>query len=500
MEVRLNFSRFDGTGRTPRPVQKQFLDWLAENWNEADVFAGQLSVGSGKSALARALQIATGAHVITPSNVLIEQYMATYPRNNFLMGKARYSCFWGVSCSERVDVMEQPACAECPYQKCRSRAHTEPTFFNPLSLFYFKMQMKERPKVLVVDEAHQLSSMILMLCEKKFRRSMYRWTDKCLSEIYLLEWMREQIRKLEKLSLVYEKAKDAKGRKKFSEITGELESLRIVSTTLADDPGNYAIYTENGKYRGKPETFLVVRPVRPPKLVVRRILDCGKILILSGTLLPTDIEDLAVDRTVRFIDLPSPIPKEQRPILYRPVSFAMNYKTDPKQIVDAIERVLDEFPNRNTIVHVSYALSAKLFPHFKRPVLHNTSENKTEVLERFKRTGGVFLAAGCAEGIDLKDDLCRLNIIPQLMFPNLSDVVVQKRKAQEGGEDWYGLETMKICVQMAGRSTRHETDHSVTVVMDPNFSRVVNRLKTKLPQSFLEALVWSGSTKDLKCG
>jgi Rad3-related DNA helicase len=467
-----------------------FFGWLRDNWDRADVLCGQLPVGSGKSAIARAIQMAVGAHVITPSNILIEQYRADYKAVNYLKGKAHYQCTSGLSCSDWQDVLEQPACASCPYKQCKERAYSEPTFFNPLSLYYFRLAPGSvRPAVLVVDEAHQLASMILMLCAKKFRRGLYKFDERCTHEVYLIEWMAEQLRKLNKLAALYTETRNYK---KLAEITAEIESIAIVKGSLQSDPQNYAIYIEQGKYRGRPETYLQVRPIRPPREVVRRLLDCGKLILLSGTLLPTDIEDLAAERHSLSVDLPSPIPKERRPILYRPAQFPVNHATDPALIARAIEGVVRDFPGRNAIVHVSYSLSAKLVPHLRIPVIHNTPETKTDALERFKRLGGVFLAAGCAEGLDLKDDLCRLNIIPRLSYPDLKDPVVQKRKALHGGDEWYALETLKVAVQQTGRSTRHENDESTTVVLDPNFSRIVNRYKKKLPQSFVEAIRWTG--------
>ena len=492
---KIDFRKFDGSGRKPRGVQTQFLEWLAENWDEADCFAGQLPVGSGKSGLSRALQIATGAHVITPSNVLIDQYTDTYPSQNYLKGKARYSCFSGLSCSDWTDTLEQEPCRSCPYQECRNRAKSEPTFFNPLSLHFFRLSLQRgqtRPPrfpVLVVDEAHQLPQMILMLAGKRFRRSLYKFDDSAVNEVHLEAWLVEQIRKLDKLAHLY---KSSGNMKRLAEIADELSSTSLVLSSLREDPENYCVYLERGRYRGRKDVFLNVRPVKPPKNIVRELLDSGKIILLSATLFPSDIEDLAPGRVVRSIDLPSPIPKDRRPILYRPASFAMNVDTDPAMIVSWIEAQLRAFPNRNTIIHTTYAQSAKLIPHFTRPILHNTSENKNEVLERFKRDGGVFLAAGCAEGIDLHGDLCRLNLIPTLQRPNLGDPVVAKRRALEKGDEWYDLETLKVAIQQAGRSTRAENDSSTVIVGDPLFSRLVAKRKAKLPQSFLEAIKWTG--------
>ncbi len=124
------------------------------------------------------------------------------------------------------------------------------------------------------------------------------------------------------------------------------------------------------------------------------------------------------------------------------------------------------------------------------PYICNNAENKIEKLEYFKKHGGVFLAAGCSEGIDLADDKCRLNIIPQLLFPSLGDPIVIKRKALVDGQLWYGLEVMKTCIQQYGRSTRHEKDWSNTFIFDPLFGMVYGQTKAHLPKYFSEAIKW----------
>lgn len=434
--------------------------------------------------------MAVGAHVITPSNILIEQYRDVYPRVNYLKGKGHYQCTSGLSCSDWTDVLEQKACSSCPYVACKEKARSEPTFFNPLSLHYWRLNPNNpKPSVLVVDEAHQLPAMLLMMCAKKFRRSQYRFDDRCTHEVYLVQWMADLLRKLSKLAALYEQTRNYK---KLAEISQEIESVAIVKGAVEDDPQNFAIYIEEGKYRNRPDQFLQVRPIRPPRNVVQQMLACDKLVLISGTLLPSDVEDLAAGRPHQFLDLPSPIPKDRRPLLYRPAPFPMNYETDPRDVARLVDKTLDDFPGLNAIVHVTYSLSQKIVPHFKRSVIHNTAATKNDALARFKRDGGVFIASGCAEGLDLKDDLCRLNIIPRLSYPDLKDPVVQKRRALEGGEEWYALETLKVAIQQTGRSTRHENDQSTTVVLDPNFSRLVQRYKRKLPRSFIDAIRWTG--------
>lgn len=484
-------SGFDGSGRKPRQTQIDGLQWLSDNWHKSDRFCINATVGSGKSAMARAIARITRGHVITPSNLLIDQYIADYPAVNFMKGKSHYQCQWGVSCSDWQDVAEQPACEKCPYKGCKTDAlKGVSTFFNPMSLYYTASHPDwQEPQVLIVDEAHQLNSMMLMLSGARLRKSVFKYPTNSTSEMVLVPWLTDQISKYQKLATFY------KGEpSKLKEVTDELQALRMTRAGLSEDAQNYAIYTEKGTHRGRPEEFLCLKPLRPPQFVIDRILQGRKIILMSGTLVESDIKDLFGEKPYLYLDLPSPIPKESRAISYAPVSFKLNRSTDPSIVVRAIESIVKQYPNRNTIIHVSYSNSKRLAPHFTLPILVNDQKNKDKILDKFKVEGGVFLAAGCAEGIDLKDDYCRLNIIPQLSFPNLLDPMVQKRKALADGAVWYALETLKTTIQQAGRSTRGVDDHSITVIMDPNFAWVYRMVKNKLPASFKEAIKWGNIT------
>lgn len=482
--------RFDGSGRTPRPLQVEYLKDLAANWDKADIHAANLPVGFGKAACAKAIQLATKGAIIVPSNILMNQTVEDYPRSNFLKGKMHYTCQHGMSCQDWCTVFEQKPCEKCPYQDAKNAAlEGVPTFYNPMSLYYLALNPDYEPApVMIVDEAHTLVSMLMMLCSKRLPRSVYKFNDDCKSELYLVKWLESQHLQLNKLLNLYRRSKNFK---KAAEIALEKESLSIIKQAFEEDSQNLAVWIDKGTYKGRPETFLNIQPVRPPRYLINKLLAATKIVMFSGTLFPADLEDLTQGRSYRFTDMPSPIPKERRPVYYKPVDFPLNFNTDPQKIVTAIESVLKKHPGDNAIIHVSYALSKKLAPLFKAPILANVAYDKDEVVDKFKKEGGIFLAAGCAEGIDLKGNLCRLNIIPKLLYPNLMDPVVQKRKALKDGEEWFLLQTMLITIQQVGRSTRSEDDWSNTYVLDPTFTRVYSRIKHKLPKSFCEAIKWS---------
>lgn len=478
--------RFDGTDRKPRAVQVEALNWISENWS-SKVLCLNLPVSVGKSAIAKSIADTVGAHIITPSNILINQYTETYPEHNFLKGKIHYTCSSGISCQDWIDTCEQAACPDCPYIGCKTKSMQESTFFNPMSLYYATADFRwTSPRTLIVDEAHQLGSMLLMLSGFSIGYSAFHFPKNCTNELVLIAWLDDQIKRLGKQISLHKRDKA-----KISKLAGELSSFKIVKDGVAENPQNYAIWTHKGTLRGRPEVFLNVKPLTPPRNLVSKLLASRNLILMSGTLFPTDIRDLLGDVPYKLLDLPSPIPKERRPVFVRPVKYPMNRFTDPKLIAASIEEVIALHPGENVIIHVTYSLSEQLRKHFTQPILYNDKTNKDTILEQFKKSGGIFLAAGCAEGIDLKGDLCRVNIIPKMPYPNLGDPMVAKRRTLVDGETWYTNCIMKTVIQQVGRSTRTEEDWSASYILDPNFERKFRECKSTLPKSFVESVVLS---------
>lgn len=482
---------FDGSGRKPRQVQIDALEWLANDWHKHKISVLSAPVGSGKSAIARAIQLGTDAAIIVPANILMRQYIDTYHNTNYLMGKSHYKCTYsGLSCKDWQELAGNSACSNCPYTQCKTNAQQgEPTFYNPMSYYYLARQSRDAiPDVMVVDEAHQLAPMILMLCGTRLSKSRFGFSDKCLNEIYLVQWLKAVETKLKRMIDQYTKTGDFK---KLIQLVSDTEAIQLTREGMEENAQNYAIWISEGKLYGRKESFLNIKPIRPPRFITKRILSANRIVLMSGTVTATDVADLFPDSAVRFMDLPSPIPMAQRPVYYRPTPFAMNWQTNPAHIVREIEAVIKLNPGVNTIIHVTYSLARTLAPYFTVPILTNTAEDKDAVLEQFKKEGGILLAAGMAEGIDLPGDLCRLNIIPKLAYPDLKDPVVQKRKALEDGDEWYNLQTLTKLVQQTGRSTRTIDDFSKTYILDPGFVWRFKKCKDKLPKSFVESIIWS---------
>ena len=72
------------------------------------------------------------------------------------------------------------------------------------------------------------------------------------------------------------------------------------------------------------------------------------------------------------------------------------------------------------------------------------------------------------EGVDLKDELSRFQILMKVPYPYFGSPLVKKKSSKYSW--WYGFSTAKIIVQSIGRSVRNENDTAVTYIMDSGFS------------------------------
>jgi Rad3-related DNA helicase len=478
-------TKFDGSGRSPRQIQVDALTWLSNNWNKANVFVIQAPVGTGKSGIARAIQLATNGDIIPPTNQLINQYIETYPQVNSLKGKAHYMCgSTGMTCLDAHEILDPLEYKTCEYTIRREKADFVGTFFNPSSLFFYNLSRQDKlPKVLVVDEAHKIREVAMDMSGKSFNSRDFM-IPKSRADINVSAWLDEAENNLRSKAKEFRKNDD---NEKAAKLLAEADGIKFIAKGFLENPENYAIEVIQNRNRTR---SLVIQPISPPRYITKQLLKADKLILLSATLIPDDVEELVGGKNFMYLDLPSPIPKENRKIIYKPAPHAMNTQTDPELIAAAINKTLEQYPGLNTIIHVTYGMAEKLYKYLPEGTLRNTSENKDEVINRFKLGGGIFLASGCSEGIDLPGDSCRLNIIPILFRLNPTDPVIRKRLGKPDGQIWYNNQVIKTLTQQAGRSTRGIDDHSTTVVLDPALPKLITNKYVTISQSLAQAIQW----------
>lgn len=455
------------------------------------MLALNLPTGVGKSAILRSIQLefpmTTG---IVPTNILMDQYIATYPELNYLKGLDHYPCSQsetGLSCEEMKDLVEIP-CKECPYIVAKERARIESSVFNPISYYYFTRFTRPESKIIVVDEAHKLIDTLMLLVDISFRKGRYNYPE-ITNELTLIAWLHSLQSKLSSLLAKYRKSGNVS---KITETVRQKERIGFLLNSFEQNPQDFVFYEQEITYRNTTDKYLIIKPIKPPKWLLDSIFGgFEKVVLMSATLTEDDLWKLGF-KDYKYVDMDSPIPKENRAVRYIPSGFPMNYTTTPEQVAGYISKILSKYPNQNTIVHVSYSWSEKLRTFFPN-AMFNTSEDKDKVLQKFKKNGGVWIASGCSEGLDLPDNECRLTIIPLIMLANIKDPLVIKQLSLPGGRFRYEMSALKTVIQQAGRGTRGENDYSITVLGDNKFPSLFLKNRKFLPKSFTESIIWSSN-------
>jgi Rad3-related DNA helicase len=406
-----------------------------------------LPCGYGKSYLARAWQREIGStDIITCSNHLIDQYQRDYPELNAVKGKDNYA-------------------TPKEYEDAKSIARTQtPSIFNPLSALFTSPRTLRQIKCVIVDEAHTLGEMLRSAASIAIPVSRANLHGQVFSEYHLARWVSKRFHELE-------------DRMRYAPLTKDLQRqyeqvAAIYYAVIGHEQDSiFHIRRRRMTLKGRLMEKLEVDAVDYPSGLIDAVLGAGQVILMSGTLSKFEVERLANGRKWAWISRPYLSPPENRPVFVQPVD-----QEDRKNIAklsDQIRRIYIEQGRKPTLVHVTYEMSHKFkeFLHDLSP-LTNSPANKADIEQQFRRDGGLWLASGCAEGIDLADDACRAVIIPIIQFPNKGDMYVQKRMSRPDGNRWYNIKALENTIQRIGRGLRNPTDYCHHFILDPYFPRL----------------------------
>lgn len=482
-------NHLDGSGRIPRDVQIIALKWIEEHWSSGKHLVISAPTGAGKSMLARTLQIATQAPIIAPSNDLVRQYADSYPELNKYIGQEHYRCpIRNMTCraAMRLTNCDGSGCGGCPLRMSRERAMNGSTVFNPLSLWHLIRQSGYEYGTTIVDEAHSVLSMLRTLSSSSRRLTNEEFAalrQKGFNPRRVDEWILVDFL-LERAQILYERANASTTLAVKTRLENRAIEFEHTAQCLKTESEKYAIWFTGQRMN--------IQAVKVPKNTIKKVLK-GRCILLSATLVKSDINEILNGEPYEYLDLASPIPVQNRKVYFSPSEFRHNFnEMDPKALVKRVEEIIMAEGTPNTIVHVPYSLAQQMEDHWTIKVITHNRDDKAQALRKFITEGGVLIGSGCTEGLDLKGDLCRLNIIAKLQWPCLGDTWVKKRRAMQDGYMWYLAETLKVIIQAAGRSTRGENDYSRCVVLDPSFSLLITQcVKLGLvPQYFLQSIDW----------
>lgn len=152
-----------------------------------------------------------------------------------------------------------------------------------------------------------------------------------------------------------------------------------------------------------------------------------------------------------------------------------------KVLLDTLKVCNHLHPNEKGVIHTStfkiqQLLKAKVqdgtVTDSKRFLFYKNAMEKEEFVEKLKNSNFPYIIVGPSlyEGIDLKDDYGRLNILIKVPYGALDDYTKLKMKRYPF---WYKRVTIEKIIQSIGRTNRHTDDYSYVYVMDSLFDNMM---------------------------
>ena len=471
--------------------------------------------GAGKSGYAMALaRAAKSAYVTTANKNLQEQYLRDFSDMLADMrGRANYKC--------RV-FKDAENCAKCPCRETRGLARKckenfgceyhdalyeaathDSTSFNfaaYLSFFNYLTDMFGVRNLLVLDEAHAAPEWLTNFIEVKVTRDTLRELaladeipDYESAEFYdtFLKQIQKAARKFIDDDSVDEKTAE------------ELESLdrkiALLQTLASGHWENFVtIKEQDRKTRGL--LSVAFKPVNVSRVAQQFMLaGAKKTVFLSATILDfrtfQDMMGLPESQT-KVLRIPSTFPKENRPIVLNRALHKLNADSidmNLPKVCDQIRDLMDYYGDRKGIIHGnSYKICNFLMDNLRsdRIIYPKSSMEQRKSIEAHALTDdpSVLLSPSMEEGVDLKDDLARFQIIVKVPYPYLGDPVVQQRKVVY--PNYYAWMTALTIAQAYGRAIRSPEDWAHTYILDAGFKWFHRQNAELFPKWFNEAVQW----------
>lgn len=538
-------SNFDITGIFPhaniRKEQELSIDFVLDAFltKKKKFVILELGTGCGKSAIgitvARFLNqnyiehpnFKKGANILTTQKVLQEQYINDFspPKGNLVSIKSstNFTCdfFKANSCNESIRMLKneqhgspfwKKCMHDCCYKKQKqlfldsSEGITNFSYFLAETMHGGKIEPKQ---LLILDEAHncegELSKFIEVTISEKFAKDMLKLQlPTPLTEKSVIKWLNDVYLPALVVHAANAEAmlKKINMKEKIKEFQIVAAQIEMISTHLEKIKSFLQMWNDDNWIMNivppadRTLRKLEFKPVNVGPYADDLLFRFGKnVLLMSATIVNKDVfcESLGINKDdVEFLSMDSPFPIENRPIYYAPVGNMSQASLDESlpKLVEMIKVILNEYKGQKGIIHTHTFKIANYIKQnikSKRLLIHD-SFNRDEMIEKHKTSDKdtVILSPSLAEGIDLKDNLSRFQIICKMPYPYLGDKLVKKRMHRQ--PLWYPYQTAKTIVQSVGRSIRNETDHADTYVLDGNWEKFFRDNQQMFPNSFKKAI------------
>lgn len=450
-----------------------------------------------------------GGNILTTQKLLQEQYSTDFMEIISLKSASNYQCshFKTMNCGESRKLLQtadkdsqhfKNCIRHCEYKKTKDefiKTHCGITNFS-----YFLTETRYSGKItkkslLVIDEAHnapeELSKFIEVTFSDRFSKSFVgidlperitpaafvKWIE---SEYYPILAKKTEFFEAKLNEMTSIKSKIDSG--EFGKLNKQFETLKShekkVQTFLELYERDNWVMTEIAAEE-KSGRKIEFKAIDISEYAYSYLFNMGQhVLLMSATIVNINrFAQLCGIKQEEYdsISIPCPFPIENRPILYSGIGkMTMNeIESTLPRLASAVKEILKEHKGQKGIIHCgTYRIANYLKQKIKdsRLLIH-TSENRDQVLQEHiaSEKATVILSPSMTEGVDLKGDLSRFQILCKVPYPYLGDPLTKKKMSKWGW--WYDLQTAKTVIQSVGRSVRSDTDHAVTYILDSSWEQ-----------------------------
>lgn len=534
---------------TPRSQQIDVLDMIEKNWPDKKFFIVEAPTGTGKSGVSIAVSAhAKNAYLLTSTKVLQDQYVEEFDKVlKSLKGKGNYTCkinpyFTPETAPCQVVKQQMDFCISnsiCPYYNARNAALAAPTMLTSYAYYLSAVECgplseKRCPDwvqrvrgTIICDEGHELTGILtdfstvlldpdelstkfgvelmsgivftedgetaIAHVDKKIKETLAALQHKIENTMSnAAKWFGNDVKNVSK-----------EAASQVAELVRKRDELDRLSRRLSWYVGgaggdSWLISPlDNGR-------TVKISPTKPRDVFYNFIVPMAeRVVIMSATMgSPETIMDelgLPRDKTV-FISTDSPFDPAKSPVEVLG-NLDLSYKridASLQEAVDTVAAILDNHPNEKGIIHtgnykVTRAILERSSPHIKKRLVGKAAsrdgDSNEELVRLHKESAAptVLISPSMQNGVDLKGDHSRFQVVVKLPWMNTSEpIVAHKMKVSK---NWYANEMIKKLIQACGRSTRTEDDHSHTYILDSSFRNVLKRNVSLFPKWFKDRII-----------
>ena len=358
----------------------------------------------------------------------------------------------------------------------------------------------DKRKVLIIDEAHNIDDQLVDFFTIRISKLSLR---KRITDNSMIEFNFEELNKeptLDKLKellrIELREITEMETLKLTPEASGKLSSLKTSILRILKNINMDVRYIYD-----KVDGVHIWKPYEVYPFTQSFFEKFDNVILSSATFVMPEIllHSIGLPNDYKIFKMPSTFPTNNALVKLVPVC-KVSTKTDEdlisglKKIMPALEKIAEAHKTERGFIHCkSYAIQDYIFEHanekLKMRFYRHDKDTREENLNYWLKEGrkdSIFLSVHMGEGVDLKGDLARWQVIIKTPYLYLKDKYVSAHFNSNNGQKWYNQKAIIELIQMCGRVMRSQDDFGITYVLDTMAMSLLMGNSNMLPSWFRE--------------